>query len=130
VPFQQAAFATPAPVGTLGGAVLIASRAIVDEVLLRLFLVTGVVWALTQWAGTHRTMAAVYGVFAAAFLQTVLYMPGVNAIGFASTGSTVAFVAMTVVTPALVFGLLYWKRGLATALVAHASALVALALMI
>jgi hypothetical protein len=130
VPFQQAAFATPAPVGTLGGAVLIASRAIVDEVLLRLFLVTGVVWALTRWAGTHRTMAAVYGVFAAAFLQAVLYMPGVNAIGFASAGTTVAFVAMTVVTPALVFGLLYWKRGLATALVAHASALVALALMI
>jgi hypothetical protein len=89
-----------------------------------------VVWALTQWAGTHRTMAAVYGVFGAAFLQAVLYMPGVNAIGFASAGTTVAFVAMTVVTPALVFGLLYWKRGLATALVAHASALVALALMI
>jgi hypothetical protein len=130
VPFQQAAFATPAPVGTLGGAVLIASRAIVDEVLLRLFLVTGVVWALTRWSGTERPMAAVYAVAVAALVQVVLYMPGVNAIGFATPGATAAYVAMTVALPALVFGFLYWKRGLGSALVAHATALVALALII
>jgi hypothetical protein len=130
VPFQQAAFATPAPVGTLGGAVLVASRAIVDEVLLRLFLVTGVVWALTRWSGTERPMAAVYAVAVAALVQVVLYMPGVNAIGFATPGATAAYVAMTIALPALVFGFLYWKRGLGSALVAHATALVALALMI
>lgn len=130
VPFQQAAFATPAPVGTLGGAVLVASRAVVDEVLLRLFLVTGVVWALTKWSGTTRPMAAVYAVLIAAFAQLALYSPGVSAIGFATTGAAAAYMAATVALPALVFGFLFWKRGLATALVAHATALVALALMI
>jgi hypothetical protein len=57
-------------------------------------------------------------------------MPGVNSIGFASPGATAAYVAMTIALPALVFGFLYWKRGLGSALVAHATALVALALMI
>jgi hypothetical protein len=130
VPFHQAAFTNPAAVGTVGGAVLVASRALVDEVLLRLFLVTGVAWALTRWSGTTRPMAAVYAVLAAAFVQLVLYLPGVNAIGFATTGAAAAYLAATVALPALVFGFLFWKRGLGTALVAHATALVALALMI
>ncbi|CAN5871290.1 hypothetical protein BH23GEM9_BH23GEM9_28710 [soil metagenome] len=130
VPFQQAAFAGAPQVGTIGGAVLIASRALVDEVLLRLFLVTAAVWTLVRHYGTPRSIAAVYAVFAAALVQVVLYLPGVGAIGFATTGATVAYVAMTVALPALVFGVLFWKRGLGSALVAHATALVALALMI
>jgi hypothetical protein len=130
VPFQQAAFTGVPEVGTVGGAVLVMSRAVVDEVLLRLFMVTGVVWALVRWNNTPRAVAAVYAVFAAMAVQVVLYMPGVNAIGFATTTAVLTYVLMTIAVPALVFGLLFWKRGLGTAVVAHATALVALALMI
>jgi hypothetical protein len=130
VPFQQAAFAEAAAVGTLGGIVLVLSRAVVDEVLLRLFLVTGVVWAMVRYNNTPRGAAAVYAVTAAMLVQVALYLPGINAIGFATTTATLAYVATTVVLPAMVFGVLFWKRGLGTALVAHATALVAVALMI
>jgi hypothetical protein len=130
VPFQQAAFVTAPDVGTLGGAVLVASRAIVDEVLLRLFLVTGVVWALVRWQNVPRPAAAVYAVMAAAAVQVLVYLPGVNAIGFPTMTATATYMAMTVAVPALVFGFLFWKRGLGTAFVAHATALVAVALML
>jgi hypothetical protein len=130
VPFKQAAFVVSPDVGTFGGAVLIASRALVDEVLLRLFVVTAMVWALVRYSGTPRSIAAVYAIFAAAAMQVLLYLPGVNAIGFPNTGAALAYLATTVALPALVFGVLFWKRGLATALVAHATALVAIALMI
>jgi hypothetical protein len=130
VPFQQAAFAEAAAVGTLGGVVLLLSRALVDEVLLRLFLVTGMVWALVRYNNTPRAVAAVYAVFAAMVVQVVLYLPGINAIGFATTATTLTYLAATVALPAVVFGFLFWKRGLGSAVVAHATALVAIALMI
>jgi hypothetical protein len=129
VPFQQAAFAT-APAGTLGGVVHGLSRALVDEVLLRLFLVTGLVWALVQWNATPRPKAVLLAVLAAALVQAALYLPGVTAIGFPTMAGTVGYMAATVVLPAVVFGVLFWKRGFATALLAHATALVAVMLMI
>jgi hypothetical protein len=129
LPFKQAAFAM-APVGPLGGVVHGLSRALVDEVLLRLFLVTGTVWVLMRWNATSRPMAAVLGVLAAAFVQALLYLPGVNAIGFASPATAVGYLVATVLLPAMVFGALFWKRGFATALLAHATALMAVMLMI
>jgi hypothetical protein len=129
LPFKQAAFAM-APVGPLGGVVQGLSRALVDEVLLRLFLVTGTVWVLMRWNATSRPMAAALGVLAAAFVQALLYLPGVNAIGFASPATAAGYLVATVLLPALVFGALFWKRGFATALLAHATALMAVMLMI
>jgi hypothetical protein len=66
----------------------------------------------------------------ASAVQALLYLPGVSAVGFATQSAAFAFRAVTVVMPALVFGLLYWKRGFGTAVLAHATALLALALMI
>jgi hypothetical protein len=129
VPFQKAAFASAA-VGPLGSLVHVASRALVDEVLLRLVVVTGAAWALVRWNGTPAPRAAVSAVVLAAVVQAILYMPGVSAIGFPTFTAAAGYMAMTVVLPALVFGTLYWKRGFATALVAHATALLAVTLMI
>jgi hypothetical protein len=130
VPFQQAAFAVTPAVGTVGGVVLLLSRALVDEVLLRLFLVTGVVWMLTRHYNTPVTRAAVYAVVAAAVIQVALYVPGVAAVGFPTAGAAAVYLAMTALVPALVFGVLYWKRGFATALLADAAALLAIAFII
>jgi hypothetical protein len=130
VPFQQAAFATGLPAGgAVGGVVLLISRALVDEVLLRLFLVTGLVWLVARTTAPG-PRAAAFAVGTAAVVQVLLYLPGVNAIGFPTLTATAGYVLMTVLLPALVFGLLFWKRGLATAVLAHATALLAIALMI
>lgn len=130
VPFQQAASTAMPAIGTAGGVVVLLSRALVDEVLLRLFLVTGVVWMLIRQYNTPAARAAVYAVIAAAVVQVVLYVPGVAAVGFPTTGAAVVFLATTVLVPGLVFGLLYWKRGFATAVLADAVALLAIAFMI
>ena len=130
LPVHTAAFAEPATIDTVGGTVLLLSRALVDEVLLRLFLVTAAVWALLRWFQMPRPQAVAFAVAAGAVAQVTLYLPGVLAIGFATTVAAAAYVVVAIALPALVLGTLYWKRGFATALVADAAALVALALLI
>lgn len=131
VPFKQAAFATGvAAAGPAGGVVLLVSRALVDEVLLRLFAVTGVVWLLLRWQRPTPTRAAVWAIAAAAVLQVALYMPGVAAIGFPTATAAAGYVMATVALPAVVFGVLFWRRGFTTALAAHAAALFAIALIV
>lgn len=105
------------------------SQALVDEVLLRLFLVTGVAWALLRWHRVHEQEAAVLAVGVSALVQVLLYVPGVVAVGFPTTLGAVGFTLVAVLIPALVFGALYWARGFGTALLAHAVALVSVALI-
>jgi hypothetical protein len=88
------------------------------------------VWGLVRWHNVAASVAAAYAVAAAAVVQVLVYLPGVNAIGFATTATAAGYLAATVALPAVVFGVLFWKRGIGTALVAHATALVALALII
>lgn len=105
------------------------SQALVDEVLLRLFVVTGVAWLLLRWHRVQKEEAAVVAVGAAAVVQVLLYLPGVVAIGFPTTLGAVGFTLVAVLIPALVFGALYWARGLGTAVLAHATALASIALI-
>ncbi len=132
VPFAAARYGLPAagesagPIGTL---VLAVSAALVNEVLLRLFVVTAVAALVLRWHSAHREEAAVLAVIIGTIVQVVLYVPGVLAIGFPSALTATAFLIAVVALPAAVFGVLFWKRGLATAVVADATALLALALM-
>lgn len=118
--------ATPAAAGAL---VVEVGHALLDEVLLRLGVVTVVAWALLRWSRVSPTGAAAGAILTAAAVQVALYLPGAVAIGFPTLTGTVAFLIAAVAIPALVFGALFWKRGLATALVADATALIALALI-
>jgi hypothetical protein len=91
---------------------------------------TGIVWALVRFYATPGPRAAIAAVAVAAVVQMMLYAPGVSAIGFPTFTAAAGYMALTVALPAMVFGALYWKRGFATAVLAHASALLAVALMI
>jgi hypothetical protein len=125
LPFYQAAYGIGTPgVGTA------VSTALVDEVLLRLFLVTAVAWVLLREFEIKEGHAAFIAVLVAAAVQALIYLPGVLAIGFPSAAAATGFMAVTVLVPALAFGLLYWRRGFGTALVAHATALGALLLIV
>lgn len=133
VPFHQAPLGVPAAAAGSGAAaavILAASQALVDEVLLRLVLMTGVVWLLLRWHSVHREEAALAGVIGIAVLQVALYAPGLMEIGFPTTAAALGYTAANVLLPAAVFGALYWLRGLGTAVVADATALTALALLV
>jgi hypothetical protein len=117
-----------AEAGAAGAIVLALSAALFNEVLLRLFLVTAVVAAVTRWYRARREEAISIAVMAAAAVEVLLHLPGVVMIGFPTVLGALGFLLTAVVLPAVVFGVLFWKRGLATAVVAHATAIVAIAL--
>ncbi|GMV04256.1 MAG: hypothetical protein AMXMBFR53_05370 [Gemmatimonadota bacterium] len=123
-------FAGPASAPALAGTVVAeVSQALVNEVLLRLFLVTGVAWLLLRWHRIQANEAVVGAIVAATVAQVLLYAPGAAAIGFTSWTGTALFLTMAVAIPAAAFGLLFWKRGFASALVADMAALAFIALL-
>jgi hypothetical protein len=115
---------------TTGGMAGALSGALMDEVLFRLFLVTAVAWVGLREFGFTEGKAVGVAVAVAALAQVLIYLPGVLAIGFPSTATLLGFLAVTALVPALAFGVLYWQRGFGTALVAHATALLALFLIV
>lgn len=133
LPFHQPPLAVPAMgagVGAVGGVLQAVGQALVDEVLLRLVLMTGVVGVLLRWHSLHREEAALIGVIGVVILQVILYLPGLAGMGFPSTIAGLGYAAVNVAVPAAAFGALYWLRGFGTALVADATALGALALLL
>lgn len=122
-------FAGPMAPATAGSVVVEVSQALVNEVLLRLVVVTGAAWLLLRWGRLGANEAALGAIGLAVVLQVALYTPGALAVGFASATSLAAFLLLAVAAPAAVFGLLYWKRGFGTALVADATALLAILLL-
>lgn len=133
LPFQGAPYGAhtfAAEAGTVGTVLLGLGAALFNEVLLRLVLVTAVAAFVLRRMGADRLEAGAAGVVAAAVVQVLLYLPAVVDVGFASSIAAAGYVILGVMLPALVFGFLYWTRGLGTAVVAHATALVVLALMV
>lgn len=127
VPFAGPALATAT--GPVGAVVTSVSQAVVNEVLLRLVLFTGVAWLLLRWHRVHAGEAVTAAVILTALVQVALYTPGVLAIGFPNPITALGFVLVTVLLPALAFGTLYWLRGFGSALVADATAVTAIALL-
>ncbi len=123
-------FTAPAVAPAAAGAILVeVGQAVVDEVFLRLFLVTAVAWLLLRWHRIHREEAAVGAILVSAAVQIALYTPGALAIGFPTGLAMAAFLITAVAVPAIAFGFLFWRRGFGTALVADATALIAIALI-
>lgn len=123
-------FAAPtAPTAVAGTFVVGLSQAVVNEVLLRLFLVTGVAWLMLRWHRLNVNEALAGAVAIATVVQVALYTPGALSIGFASWSGMAAFLLAAVAIPAAVFGVLFWRRGFVTALVADVAALAAIALL-
>lgn len=132
LPFHAAPLSIPAigaGAGTLGSVAIAVSRALVDEVLLRLILMTGAVWLLLRLYPLHKQGAALLAVGVSALAQLVLYMPGIASIGFPTALSAMGYAAATVLIPAVVFGVVFYARGFTAAVVADATALTALALL-
>lgn len=132
LPFFNAPLRVAIPVTTTGVVGLVAaslSRALVDEVLLRLFLVSATAWLILRWRNVKPAEAATAAVLVGALVQLALYLPWIAGIGFPSIVTATAFVLLVVVVPALAFGALYWTRGFGAALLANATTVLLIALM-
>jgi len=105
------------------------NQGLLDEILLRLFIVTAVVWLAQRWRGTHVRGAVSLAILVAALLQTLLYFPSLLAIGFPDNGIALGYTTLALVIPGLVYGVLYWWRGLTSAVLAHAATVAVAALM-
>lgn len=116
----------------VGGVGLTAAlgTALVDEVLLRLFLMTAVAWLLLREFDMSAGRAGVAAVLVAAGAQALIYLPGALSAGFPTPLATAGFLLVTALIPAVAFGLLFWRRGFGTALLAHATALGALLVIV
>jgi hypothetical protein len=129
-PFASAQYGVAnTDVGPAGAIVLAVSAALFNEVLLRLFLVTAVAALALRVYGTNRPRAVTLAVLLTAAIEVLVNLPGVVMIGFPTVSAAAAFMVTAIAIPAVALGVLFWKRGFATAVIAHATALVAIALL-
>lgn len=126
IPFVGAA---PMAVGATGAVLHAVGQALLDEVLLRLVLLTSVAWLLLRWHRVNKDEAAIAAVATTVVVQLALYAPGIAAIGFPSLAGAAGFALVTVVLPAAAFGVLFWLRGFGTALVADLTAVALMAVL-
>jgi len=98
---------------------------IAEEVLMRLFVMSLFVWLVTKIKKTENGLPTDWGVWSAIVAASILF--GLGHLPF--TGTLMEITAMVVVRAivlngigGVVFGVLFWKKGLESAIVAHFSA--------
>jgi hypothetical protein len=135
-----AALAAPFHLGVLGlptagerlgaGAALVLalSNAVAEELLLRLFVFTAV-FVLAFRVVPNQKWAPLVALTTASLADLLLHLPVVAAYGLPGTGAVLAYVAVRLAIPAVLFGYLYWRRGLGTSVAAHATANAAVGLL-
>lgn len=98
---------------------------ITEEVLLRLFLMTFFVWLTFKIKKTSEGKPTAAGIWLSIFLTSVLFGLGHLPITSSVTAITPIVVLRAVVlngVAGLVFGWLYWKKGLESAVISHFTA--------
>ena len=131
LPFYRGALNLPSDVARLGvaGAMLMAlSSAFTSELFFRFFAVTVAFVLAARFLPTVRH-AAVLAIAVGVVLDLLVHLRDVPALGLPSAGTTIAYVAVRLLIPSIAFGILFWKRGLPTAIGAHVAAGAALGLL-
>lgn len=99
---------------------------ITEEILMRWGLMTAVVWLpwrlLQKRQGAPRRVFMVSGVLVAALLFALGHLPAAVAMGAPLSPSVLTYILVGNALPGAMFGLLYWRRGLEAAVLAHALA--------
>ena len=96
-----------------------------EEVMMRLFLMTALVWAFSKFQKTADGKPASAMVWLAIIIASVLFGLGHLPVTAAMTAVTPLILARALLLNGIggmVFGWLYWKRGLESAIIAHFSA--------
>jgi hypothetical protein len=103
--------------------------AFTDEMLFRMIVMTVVLVIATRALPTHRYWAIGLAIGVSALADLVLHLPQVAHLGMPGVLMALAFATVRLAIPAVLFGILYSRRGLGTAVGAHAAADVALVLL-
>jgi len=96
-----------------------------EEVLLRLFLLTTFVWLSFKIKKTPEGKPTAVGVWLAIIITSIIFGLGHLPITGAMTAITLAVVIRAIVLNGIggiIFGWLYWKKGLESAMISHFSA--------
>jgi hypothetical protein len=129
-------FGGPTGLGTgaerlgFGPALLAAmAAAITDELLVRLVALTLVYVIAVRFFHATPVRAVIAAIVAATVLDLALQLPMLRGLGLPGLPMIAAYLAVRIAIPAALFGYLYWRRGLGTAVTAHLTADAALLLL-
>ena len=132
LPFYRGTLHLPSDVERLGltSAMLMAlSRAVTDELFLRLFAMTVVFVLAARLFKAQGTLAVALAIGVTAVLDLIVHWAEVPALGLPNAGMAAAYAVVRIVIPAVMFGYLFWRRGLGTAVGAHLTSGAALGLL-
>jgi membrane protease YdiL (CAAX protease family) len=96
-----------------------------EEILLRLFLMTLIVWIFFKIKKTEEGKPTNFGIWLAIIIAAVIFGAGHLPAVLAITAPTPQLIARIIILNAIggiIFGWLYWKKGLESAMIAHFSA--------
>jgi hypothetical protein len=132
LPFHKGSLQIPTDVERLGllpAMGMAVASAVTDELFLRLFVFTVALVIAVRYFQHERTWAVVLAVAVATLADLLLHWPSVVSLGLPGVSMVVAYAVARMAIPAALFGYLYWRRGLGTALAAHAAAGAAVGLL-
>ena len=93
-----------------------------EEIMMRLFFLNGLLWLLTLFGRRKSVPWRVWiAVIAASLIFGLGHLPAAQAMMVMSPPMVVRILVLNLI-PGIVFGLLFWKRGLLPAMTAHLSA--------
>lgn len=131
VPFHWGVLGLPTDVERLGllpALALAVSTAVTEELLLRLFVFTAV-FVLAYRNLPKTQLAPAIALAVASLADLLLHVPALAAFGLPGAGITTAYIVARLILPAVLFGYVFWRRGLGTAVGAHATANIAVGLL-
>jgi hypothetical protein len=131
VPFHRGVVGLPTDVERLGvwtAMALAVSTAVTDELLLRLFLFTAVFLLAARRIGSYR-YAPYVAVAVAAAADLLMHASALGSLGLPGSGVVAAYLVARFAIPAVLFGYLFWRRGLGTTVTAHATANMAVGML-
>lgn len=98
---------------------------VVEEIMIRWGVMTLFVWGAWRIAGRPETVKPylyIAGAFLAALVFAVGHLPLLFAVMPSPPAGLIAAVILGNTLPGILFGVLFWRRGLESAMIAHASA--------
>lgn len=131
LPFHEGVLGLPTVAERFGwwqAALLALGNAVTTELLLRLGLLTAVFVLASRYL--TKTRAVGVAVALAAVGDLLIHWNGLAAYGMPGAAVVATYMVARLAIPAILFGYLFWRRGLGTAVAAHATADLAIGLLV
>ncbi len=98
------------------------ANAFTDEMLFRLIVITLTFAVVQRYLTQDRTRAVIVAVAFATVMDLILHVPAALLLGLPGASLVTGFVTLRLAIPAILFGYLYYRRGLGSAVAAHLTA--------